>query len=1027
METVYPQIVTSADMLKSTIQLEQLIQKLKMNNAKAAAITNSRLYGMLPFWHELRKHQIHPVIGLSIQLRLESQLCSIIIYSKNREGYENLLKISSSLETRELSELPKKWIQAYKNGLIAVYKCDNSFMEDAVVELVEIFGTTNLYAGIERPNGKKLEIEKKIISVIEGLSISITAFHKSRYLEKEHAFAFEVLNAMDQSVKMSDHNRLKPSNDSFHVLSREEWFDWFSDVPEWLENTEKMLGSCQVSFEQSTKYMPKYHLPQSVLAKDYLRALCEEGLKFRVKSITSQYMDRLNYELQIISQMNYEDYFLIVQDFMKFAKQAGILTGPGRGSSASSLVAYSLFITDVDPLKYGLLFERFLNPERITLPDIDIDFADSKRMEVIQYVAEKYGKQYVSQIITFGTLSAKAVAREVARVFGFESSTLEAISNFIPSKLGISLKEAYDQSQKLREFIETEDLRKKWFQVALALEGLPRNASTHAAGIILSPVPLVDVVPIQMGHDDIFLTQWPMKEIEQIGLLKMDFLGLRNLTIIERILNLINYKKDSKVTLDAIPLDDERTFQLLQGGDTTGVFQLESEGMRNALKQIMPTKFEDIVAVNALYRPGPMESIPLYAKRKLGQQAVTYEHPILEPILKETYGIIVYQEQIMQIASQMAGFTFGEADILRRAVSKKNRDVLQKERIHFVQKAKLLGHTEEAASSVYALIVRFADYGFPKSHAVAYSVISYQMAFLKANFPVEFYCSLLSTAAGNQEKINKLIMELKQKNISVLPPSIYNSQPFFSVENGAVRFGLHAIKGVSHSFTQKLLQQRDNKSKKWNDIFDFASDLTAIHFNRKNVEPLIKAGALDEFKEERSTLLATLDPAVKYAELVSPTEENDLFGGDTSHFGKSKYIKSEPLPLMIKLQFEKEVLGQYFSEHPTVSVKKNIQEKINSIWDVQQSQKEWKVKIVGLVQEIKRIRTKKGESMAFVNVQDETGSISVTLFPEEYAKYNLLLKEHSIIMIEGKFERRNGRTQIITKLISNDLGLLPNN
>ncbi|WP_391202538.1 DNA polymerase III subunit alpha [Psychrobacillus sp. L4] len=1020
MVTVYPQIVTSADMLKSTIQLEQLIQKLKLNNAKAASITNSRLYGMLPFWHELKKHQIHPVIGLSIKIKLDNHPSSIILYAKNSNGYENILKISSSLETRELSELPIKWLQAYKEGLIVVYKCDDSFTPNTMGELAEIVGPTNLYAGIERPNGIKQEIEVEITSFAEKLSIPITAFHMSRYIEKEDAFAFEVLNAMDQSVKMTDRNRLKPSDHSFHVLSSEEWFDWFSDVPEWLENTEKMLESCQVSFEQPSQYMPKYQLPQSILAKDYLRDLCEEGLKIRVKSISPKYVERLNYELQIIGQMNYEDYFLIVQDFIKFAKQAGILTGPGRGSSASSLVAYSLFITDVDPLEYGLLFERFLNPERITLPDIDIDFADSKRMEVIQYVAEKYGKQNVSQIITFGTLSAKAVAREVARVFGFESSTLEAISSFIPSKLGISLKEAYDQSQKLREFIATEEIRKKWFDVALALEGLPRNASTHAAGVILSPVPLVDVVPIQNGHDDIFLTQWPMKEIEQIGLLKMDFLGLRNLTIIDRILNLINYKKSSQITLDTIPLDDEHTFQLLQNGDATGVFQLESAGMRNALKQIKPTKFEDIVAVNALYRPGPMESIPLYAKRKLGQQAVTYEHPVLEPILKETYGIIVYQEQIMQIASQMAGFTFGEADLLRRAVSKKNREILQKERTHFIEKAKLLGHTEAAASSVYDLIVRFADYGFPKSHAVAYSIISYQMAFLKAHFPVEFYCALLSSATGNQEKINQLLMEMKQKGIKVLPPSIQNSQPYFSVENGAVRFGLQAIKGVSHTFTQKLLQQRVTKTKNWMDIFEFASDLSAIHFTRKNIEPLIKAGALDELKEERATLLATLDPAVKYAELVSPTEENDLFGGDASHFGKSKYIKSDPLPLMIKLQFEKEVLGQYFSEHPTVSVKKTVSERIDNIWDVQQSTKEWKVKIVGLIQEIKRIRTKKGESMAFVTVQDETGSISVILFPEEYTRFNLLLEEQTIIRIEGKSERRNGRTQIITKLISND-------
>jgi len=1015
MITVYPQIVTSADMLKSTIQLEQLTQKLKQHNARAAAITNSRLYGLLPFWHALQAQQIKPVLGLTVNVQLESNTVGLVLYAKDNNGYENLLKISSSIETREITALPKRWLEAYKNGLIVVYKGEPSTSLELLNELQMIFGNDYFYLAVERPNGESMEHEETIIQYSKQLNIPITAFHMSRYIEKEDAFAYEVLNAMDQSLKMNDHTRLKPSTNSLHLLSSEEWEEWFSDVPYWIENTERMLNRCNVSIEKSASIMPKYPLPETKNSKDYLRELCEEGLNIRIKEITKPYIERLNYELSIINQMHYEDYFLIVQDFMKFSKQQNILTGPGRGSSASSLVAFSLNITDVDPLRYGLLFERFLNPERITMPDIDIDFADSRRMEVIQYVVEKYGQNYVSQIITFGTLSAKAAAREVARVFGFESTTLEAISSFIPAKPGITLKEAYDMSEKLREFIQTEEIRKKWFQVALALEGLPRNASTHAAGVVLSPVSLVDIIPIQSGHEDIYLTQWPMKEVEQVGLLKMDFLGLRNLTIIERILKIINYKQSKPFQLAEIPLHDELTFQLLQRGDTTGVFQLESPGMRQALKQINPTKFEDVVAVNALFRPGPMESIPLYAKRKAGHAPVTYEHPILEPILKETYGIIVYQEQIMQIASKMAGFTFGEADLLRRAVSKKNREVLQSERIHFVQKAIQEGHSEQSASAVYDLIVRFADYGFPKSHAVAYSVISFQMAYLKAHFPVAFYSALLSIATGNQAKINELMMEMRQKNMVILAPSIFHSQRFFTMENGGVRFGLQAIKGVSHNVIQKLLQKRMERDTKWEDIFELASDLSAVHFTRKNVEPLIKAGALDEFGYDRSTLLSTLDAAVKYAELISPTEESDLFGGDASHFGKSKHINSEPLPIMEKLQFEKEVLGQYFSEHPTVSKKKMLTDKFINIWDILQTTKDMSVTIVGLIQDIKRIRTKKGEAMAFITVQDETGSLSVTLFPEEYAKFNSLLKEQEMLVISGKSERRNGRLQIITK------------
>ncbi len=1011
METVYPQIVTSADMLKSTIQLDQLMEKLQKNNAKAAAITNSRLYGLLPFWHTAKKHQIHPVIGLSLKVELVSNV-SMVLYAKDEKGYKNLLKISSSMETRELDCLPRKWLEAYKEGLVAVYKGDEQFSTDNLAFLTQLISPDELYIGIERPNGKPLEMEQDIIEAANQYSVPIVTYHESRYIEPEDAFAYEVLNAMDQSLKMSDPQRVKPTKQA-HILNEEEWVNRFADRIDWLQNTSNMLDGCRVDIEKSAAMMPKFPLPDGITAGEHLLKLCEEGLRNRLTTIPEAYYERLHYELNVIKTMRYEDYFLIVQDFMSFARQANILTGPGRGSSASSLVAYSLFITDVDPLKYGLLFERFLNPERVSLPDIDIDFADSRRMEVVQYVAEKYGKNYVSQIITFGTLSAKSVAREVARIFGFEASTLEAISSFIPSKLGITLKEAYQTSAKLREFIETEEIRKKWFQVALALEGLPRNASTHAAGVILSPVSLVDIVPIQKGQEDIYLTQWPMKEVEQKGLLKMDFLGLRNLTIIERILKSIYYHQSVQLTLSDIPLDDESTFRMLQQGDTTGVFQLESEGMRNALRQIMPTRFEDIVAVNALFRPGPMESIPLYAARKNGKASVSYEHPVLEPILKETYGIIVYQEQIMQIAFHMAGFTFGEADILRRAVSKKNREILEQERLHFVKKAKDRGHTEQAASTVYDLIVRFADYGFPKSHAVAYSVISYQMAYLKTKFPLEFYGALLSTAIGNQEKINQLMMEMKQKKIAVLPPSIFKSHTSFSMEHNSIRFGLQAIKGVSYPFTQKLLQKRKT-SGRWEDIFDLAADLSAVYFTRKNIEPLVKAGALDEFGEERSTLLATIDAAVKYAQLVSPTDESDLFGGDASHFGKSKYIRKAPMPLLDKLEFEKEVLGQYFSEHPTVSLKKTRQH-IMDIWTLQQTTRTGYAKVVGIILEVKKIRTKKGEAMAFVTIQDDTGSLSITLFPEEFAKHNVLLKELNLVLVEGKCEKRNGKAQMIVK------------
>ena len=724
----------------------------------------------------------------------------------------------------------------------------------------------------------------------------------------------------------------------------------------------------------------------------------------------NEYVERLHYELQIINEMNYEDYFLIVQDFMKFAKQAGILTGPGRGSSASSLVAYSLFITDVDPLQYGLLFERFLNPERITMPDIDIDFADSRRMEVIQYVAEKYGKNYVSQIITFGTLSAKAVAREVARIFGFESSTLEAISSFIPNKHGITLKEAYAQSQKLREFIQTEEIRKKWFQVALALEGLPRNASTHAAGVVLSPIPLVDIVPIQIGHDDLFLTQWPMKEVEQVGLLKMDFLGLRNLTIIERILKIINRNKTQSLSLSTIPLDDERTFQLLQNGDTTGVFQLESAGMRHALKQIQPTKFEDIVAVNALYRPGPMESIPLYAKRKLGQLPVTFEHPVLQPILQETYGIIVYQEQIMQIASQMAGFLSGRQIFYVELFQKRKRKYLIKSEMICNGSVKQ-GYREEIAHDIYDMIVRFANYGFPRSHAVAYSFIAYQLAYLKAYYPTYFMAALLTSAIGNDDRIAQYIREAKKKGIAILPPSINKSfYPFTSKKEG-IRYSLAAIKSVGGVILKEIFAAR--KEKPFQDLFDFCLRVSMSVVNRKVIEMLIHAGAFDEFEVDRATLLASLDVAIDHSELVNPNDGDfDLF--HNSEFSlKPKYVNVEPIRLEDKLILEKKALGLYLSDHPVIGYKALFQYFGAVSIDEAVVKKENKVLIGAYISSVKTIRTKKGEMMAFLGINDEAGELEAVVFPNVYKTCSFILKNEGIIMVQGRIEVRDGKTQMI--------------
>lgn len=1018
--TVYPQIRTSADLLKSTIRIEELIPFLLEQKAEACAIVNSRLYGLLPFYREVKKAGIHPVIGLTVKVRFhEEVVLPLILYAKTNIGYKNLLKISSSIAIREDGLLPVRWLQGYSTDIVAVIPMGEEegvwLTHPTLIEQLKNAFHDRIFLSISRPGGMKDPFEMDIEKMSEEIMIPIIASHECLFMKEEDAFSYQVARRIDTGVKLNEPIHSGNQFKQHFIPSKEQWYEWFHDRIEWLNNTKDLLFSCTVEIQPTGHLMPKFPVGEGQTAEQLLAELAFNGLKERLKtsSPNEMYVKRLQYELEVIQSMGFADYFLIVADFMNYARKQHILTGPGRGSSASSLVAFSLYITDVDPIEHGLLFERFLNPERVTLPDIDIDFVDSKRQKVIQYVAQKYGEKYVAQIITFGTLSAKAVARDVARMFNFDSETLEMISKLIPNKLGITLKEAYQMSEGLRNWIEGEEIRRRWFDVSLNLEGLPKNSSTHAAGVVLSPVPIVEVVPIEKGHDDLYLTQWPMQEVEEMGLLKMDFLGLRNLSMIEQILKLIVRSQGKQIHLQSIPSEDAKTFQLLQRGDTNGIFQLESDGMKNALREIGPTKFSDIVAVNALYRPGPMQFISTYAARKKGLEPVRYHHPDLAPILQETYGIIVYQEQIMQIAHVLAGFTFGQADLLRRAVSKKKREVLERERQNFVKGCLQNGYTKDVAETVYQDIVRFADYGFAKSHAVAYSMISYQMAYLKANYPVEFYAAMMTYATGNQEKLFSYIVEARNKGINILRPSIRYSNRVFLVENGQIRFSLSAIKGLSQPFLQKLIQAR-MESKQYDDLFDLAVSLSGSYFTRKSIEPLVKAGALDDFGKDRATLLASIEAAEKHVKIVRPTEEEDLFSAEQSLFGKPKYAEVEPIPNSMKLQFEKEVLGFYLSEHPVESLRKTIPTSANCLRIKSIKQGSY-VKMIGMIESVRVIRTKKGEQMAFSQIQDEYGSLSLTIFPKQYNECGELLKEGNLIYFEGDLEYRFQQVQIIVK------------
>lgn len=1018
MALVYPQIVTGADLLRGINKLNFVAPLLKERGATAAAIVNSKLYGVPSFYKTMKKYGIKPVIGLAVNLEIEEKKPLLLyVYAKNEEGYHNLLKISSAISTTNTTLLPLNWLDGYSDGCIVVcpmthHTWDGFRTEETIQSIIQYSRKAEIFLGVERPAGVKHTEESLIENVAALLSLRVTAVYESRFTKPEDSFAYEVAQAIRTGEKLSDRVNHEGDYKTSYLPEEDELHQWFANRPEWLGNSASLLSSCTVELASGHFLMPKFPVPQGVETVTFLREKCAEGLLNRLGGIETVYEKRLAYEIAIIHEMGFADYFLIVEDFMRFASENQILTGPGRGSSAGSLVAFALGITDVDPIKFGLVFERFLNPERITMPDIDIDFADNRRMEVIKYVAKKYGKAYVSQIITFGTLSTRAVARNVARVFGFTTEEMAYVSSIIPNRLGMTLLDAFNESKQLQDWILMDPIREKWFEAARSLEDLPRNASTHAAGVILSPKPLVETVPLQEGGEGIYLTQWPMGDVEAQGLLKMDFLGLRNLTLLDRIRSMIHFDKGILLDFEKLPLDDMQTYELFKKGDTTGIFQFESEGMRETLTLIRPDRFEDLFAINALYRPGPMENIPVYNRRKNGQENIVYMHPSLEPILVETYGVIVYQEQIMQIAVKFAGYTMGEADLLRRAISKKNREVLQAERDKFVERAVTNGISKKIAQSIYELIVKFADYGFPKSHAVAYALISYRLAFLKAHEPAYFYAALLSSSTGNYEKTIELMREAEMRGIKFLTPSIKYSKFGFSVEKGSIRIGLSSVKGITLNFYNVLRTARSS-SPHWKTLFDFAAALGGENFTEKAASQLIKAGACDDFGKSRSVLLASIDAAISHALFIRPQDDHDLLSNSMSSLVSPKYTPSTEMPHMKRLEFEREVLGFYMSEHPAMTFKKNSTEKKQDIIEVLEMSNRKNVTIVGLVTEVKRIRTKKGEAMAFVKVQDETSTISCTFFPKEFAAFNINLKDMNLILLEGTVEKRRGTSQII--------------
>jgi DNA polymerase-3 subunit alpha len=1026
MSFIHLQIFSAYSLLSSTIPLNELVKQAVNKNFKALALTDRNvMYGTVEFYKLCKSHNIKPVLGLTVDIASENEEASsypLVLLAENNTGFKNLIKISSVVQTKAEQGIPIKWLKHYSAGLIAITpgfegEIEKNLLEerdqlakDIIRKFNTIFGEGNFFLSIQNHGLQKEEIvRKKLSSISKEMNIPIAAANQVYFLEKADMFAHECLLSIKNGDKLQDEHREKLGSDQFYLKTAKEMTECLSEFPDALENTIHITNRCEVDLELNKTYLPKYPTENGETADQFLEEICYEGLKKRYPQQTKIHEERLRYELSVIKRMKFSDYFLIVWDFMRYARSKGILTGPGRGSAAGSMVAYVLNITDVDPIKHHLLFERFLNPERVSMPDIDIDFPDTRRDEVIEYVAGKYGELHVAQIATFGTMAAKAVLRDVGRVFGLNTKELDQLSRLIPARPGVNLSAAYQESSSLQRFIKESESNQRLFETALKLEGLPRHTSTHAAGVVISDKPLVDLIPIQNGSNNVYLTQYSMEYLEELGLLKMDFLGLRNLTLIDTILHSINRLSNRKLDISSIPLNDPAVYELLSKGETTGIFQFESEGMRKVLMRLKPSCFEDIVAVNALYRPGPMENIPVFIDRKHGTQPVVYPHPDLKPILENTYGIIVYQEQIMQIASKMAGFSLGEADLLRRAVSKKKKEVLDKERNHFVQGALKKGYDTLLANDIYDLIVRFANYGFNRSHAVAYSMIACQLAYLKVHYPVYFMAGLLTSVIGNDMKIAQYVRESKHMGINVLPPSINSSGYSYNVENNAIRYSLAAIRGVGAISLKEIFQAR--KEKKFMDLFDFCIRVSTKMINRKTLESLVHSGSFDEFGEDRAVLLASLDVAIEHAQLIRPSDSNqfDLFA-EEEFFPKPKYVQVDPIPLTEKLSNEKNALGIYLSNHPISIFEKKLRERgAQALMDLSAAEK-WAESGV-YISSVKKIRTKNGDPMAFLTINDSSGELEAVVFPNVYKKYSLLLDQGTMVLLGGKLEERSGKLQ----------------
>lgn len=1032
-------------LLDGAIRLKDLCKFAKENDMPAVAVTDHGvMYGAIDFYKTAKECGVKPLIGcefyvydgeLSEKNSSKTRLNHLVLIAKDKQGYANLVKLVSVAHCEGFYYKPRvnfELIKQYHEGLICTSACVQGEVADLILhkELKKAKETAQKYKELFKDDyyielqDHGLDNQKRsnpdLINIAKELDIKLIITNDSHYLRKEDADWHDTLLCLQTNALKSDENRFSFPNNEFYVKTVSELrdaFKWLDSetFEQAIKNTVDIAEKCHLIIEMGNSPMPHYEVPSTHTVESYLELKVNEGLNKRYKEITPQIEERVKYELGIIEQMGFSAYFLITWDFIDFAKQSGIPVGPGRGSAAGSIVAYALEITDLDPIRHNLLFERFLNPERISMPDVDIDFCIERRAEVIDYVAKKYGADRVCQIVTFGTFAAKAALKGVARVFDIPFAESNKLSALIPSNPGARIDDALQDGMELKTLYDTDPEIKKLVDMAKSIEGIKNNIGMHAAGVIISHKPLNEIVPVQPSKEGIIITEYPMSDLEKLGLLKMDFLGLRNLTIISKTIQMIKKRHGVDIDINNIPLDDKKTYKMLTKGETAGVFQLESSGMKKLVRDLKPSVFEDLGALVALFRPGPLESgmVTDFVERKHGRQKITYAHPLLEPILKDTYGTIVYQEQIMQIFQTLAGYSLGGADMVRRMMGKKKVDEMAKQKSVFIEGAGKNGMSAKDATELFEQIEKFAEYCFNRSHSAAYAFVAYQTAYLKSHYKVEYLSALLSSVAGDQDKTQAYIEEALKYGIKVLPPDINKSYAEFTPDENNIRFGLASIKQVGEIVVEAIIQERE-KNGPFESIYDFCTRVDSKCSNKRVLEGLIKAGAFSNIEKSRKQLLDNLEYIVATANKESQAKELgqcSLFDG--ADCGAPKFQlggNDEEFDDKQVQSFEKEFLGFYVTSHPLSSIRDKLPFLMtHKISDIAEVPTDKMVTICGLITSVKQIPTKKDPTkfIKFVTIEDLSGKIEVVCFNKIIQQFDEYLQSEQKVILSGKVSRRD--------------------